>query len=239
MLFIRPQLRASALLRPKVPHARSPILSRAIPSKFASTTTTAPKRRSARPYIIGVAFVAVGALLGTLLTAIIRPPPFPQAGSDEDAQLLGQLANDIDNLPIVKKLRRGRAAAAGSVQESLHKDTVVFDDESELLVNGGEEEWIEMTVSYDRGNTMLNGMLGFGRIGIQRAFWQPATKEIVMVFWYGGALTGWPGVAHGGCTATFLIEGLGKVVNGVSQLRSGSKGMHSFNKFNLYLLCID
>ncbi|KAE9979253.1 hypothetical protein BLS_009988 [Venturia inaequalis] len=226
MLPLRPQLRASALLRPRFARARSPILSRTIPPRFAytTTTTTAPKRGSARPYIIGVAFVAVGALIGAFFTAVIRPPPFPEAGSDEDAYLLGRLVDEIDNLPIVKKLRRGKTVTAGSANESLHRDTAIIDDESELLNNGEDEEWIELTVSFDRSNTMLNGMLGFGKIGIQRAFWQPATKEIVMVIWYGGALTGWPGIAHGGCTATFLIEGLGKVVNCVNQLGDSSKG---------------
>jgi hypothetical protein len=34
-----------------------------------------------------------------------------------------------------------------------------------------------------------------------------------MILWFGFALTGWPGVAHGGSIATFFIEGLGKVVN--------------------------
>lgn len=237
MLPLRPQWRASALLRPKVAHARSPFLSRPILSRFASTSTTAPKRTSARTYIIGAAFIAAGALLGTALTAIIRPPPFPQAGSDADAKLLGQLANEIDNLPIVKSLRRGKSAAGGNGQESLHKDTTIFDEDGESY--GPDEEWIELTVSYDRSNTMLNGMLGFGRMGIQRAFWQPATKEIVMIIWYGGALTGWPGIAHGGCTATFFIEGLGKAVNCVKQLVSGSQGMHCVSIFILSSACTD
>ncbi|TID15887.1 hypothetical protein E6O75_ATG08945 [Venturia nashicola] len=224
MLAIRPHLRTSALFRPKNSHARTPSISCAISSRLASTTTTIPKRASARPYIIGVAFIAVGALLGTVVTAVIRPPPFPQAGSDEDAQLLGQLAKDVDNLPLVKKLRRGKAIAAGSVGESLDKETALFDEERRLLNNGEDEEWIELTVSYDRSNTMLNGLLGFGKMGLQRAFWQPITKEVVMIIWYGGALTGWPGIAHGGCTATFCIEGFGKAVNCVRQLGSGSQG---------------
>lgn len=217
-------MRASALSRPTISHARSPILSRSIPSRFASTTTN---RRSARPYIYGAAFIVAGALIGTALTAVIRPPPFPPAGSEADAKLLGQLAKEIDGLPIVKSLRRGTQASDETGQESLHKDTVISIEGNDVLAysrNG--DAWVELPVSYESSNTMLNGMLGFGRMGVQRAFWQPATKEIVMILWYGGALTGWPGIAHGGCTATFFIEGLGKAVNCVRQLGSSSNGMY-------------
>lgn len=136
----------------------------------------------------------------------------------------------------MKKLRRGRSRSVG---ESLHKDTAISDEENASWDNGDDEEWIELTVSYDRSNTMLNGMLGFGRMGIQRAFWQPATKEIVMIIWYGGALTGWPGIAHGGCTATFFIEGLGKAVNCMKQLGGNSRGTHCSIDFIMHLLCAD
>jgi hypothetical protein len=224
MLPLRPQWKASALLRLKICHAPSPFLSRTIPSRFASTTT---RRPSARLYIYGTAFIVVGAVIGTGLTAVIRPPPFPPAGSDADAKLLGQLAKEIDNLPIVKSLRRGTNITVGTVHESLHKDTgVSIRGNNPITSSGAEDEWIELSVSYESSNTMLNGMLGFGKMGIQRAFWQPATREIVMILWYGGALTGWPGIAHGGCTATFFIEGLGKAVNCVKQLDDSGNGMY-------------
>lgn len=182
-----------------------------------------------RPYIYGAAFIAVGALIGTAITAVIRPPSFPPAGSAADAKLLVQLAKEIDSLPIVKSLRRGTQITDGTVQESLHKDTAVSVEGDDGLASiGAGDTWVELPVGYESTNTMLNGMLGFGRMGVQRAFWQPATKEIVMILWYGGALSGWPGIAHGGCTATYFVEGLGKAVNCVRQLGGSSIGVSSF-----------
>lgn len=122
-----------------------------------------------------------------------------------------------------------------AVQESLHKDIDVSTSGTAPSEDSSDEDWIELTASYESSNTMLNGMLGFGRMGIQRAFWQPTTKEIVMIIWYGGALSGWPGIAHGGCTATFFIEGLGKAVNCVRELGGSSNGNYNWNQDSSFL----
>ncbi|OMP84753.1 hypothetical protein BK809_0001856 [Diplodia seriata] len=56
----------------------------------------------------------------------------------------------------------------------------------------------------------LAAMKGFGPA---RRWVNRATRESVTVFWVGGGLTGWPGVAHGGALATAFCEAFGgKVV---------------------------
>ncbi|KAL1647946.1 hypothetical protein SLS58_002270 [Diplodia intermedia] len=52
----------------------------------------------------------------------------------------------------------------------------------------------------------LAAMKGFGPA---RRWVNRATRESVTVFWVGGGLTGWPGVAHGGALAMAFCEAFG------------------------------
>ena len=59
---------------------------------------------------------------------------------------------------------------------------------------------------------LTTGPLGGARAigGFQRIFWNKESGEIVTVIWFGGAIAGWPGVTHGGVTATIMDEILGR-----------------------------
>jgi hypothetical protein len=61
---------------------------------------------------------------------------------------------------------------------------------------------------------ILGAMSGTRGLGVQRAFWNPETKELVAVVWIGGGLAGWPGVAHGGAIATIFEEAMARMVKG-------------------------
>lgn len=72
-------------------------------------------------------------------------------------------------------------------------------------------------------HSTLPGSRALGHAGprtVQRTFYNPTTRELVQAVWLGGALSGWPGVVHGGLIATVVGEaggrcwGLGRVVEG-------------------------
>jgi hypothetical protein len=69
------------------------------------------------------------------------------------------------------------------------------------------------TASISRTLTKVScaGARGFG---VQRVFWNAATKELVAVIWFGGAVSGWPGLAHGGAIATVFTETLSRALIG-------------------------
>ncbi|KAJ9635383.1 hypothetical protein H2199_008386 [Coniosporium tulheliwenetii] len=63
-------------------------------------------------------------------------------------------------------------------------------------------------------HSTLPGSRALGHFGprtVQRTFYNPSTRELVQAVWLGGALSGWPGVVHGGAIATVLGEAGGGV----------------------------
>jgi hypothetical protein len=75
-------------------------------------------------------------------------------------------------------------------------------------------EWDEVSIPPQEGDTMVNDTLrGSAGLVIPRAFWNEKEQELLMVVYYGSSLCGWPGIAHGGCTATVLLEAMGRALN--------------------------
>lgn len=64
----------------------------------------------------------------------------------------------------------------------------------------------------DRSHGLTTGTLSGARAlgGFQRIFHNKESGEIVNVIWFGGAISGWPGVTHGGISATIMDETLGR-----------------------------
>lgn len=54
-------------------------------------------------------------------------------------------------------------------------------------------------------------MSGPTGLAVQRVFWNAAEQRAISVVFFGGGLCGWPGVVHGGTTATVMDESLGRV----------------------------
>lgn len=78
--------------------------------------------------------------------------------------------------------------------------------------------WLEIDLDFGKDERDKKGILGVMSgtrgLGVQRAFWNAETKEMVAVVWIGGGLAGWPGVAHGGAIATVLEEVMARMVRG-------------------------
>jgi hypothetical protein len=160
------------------------------PSHFSTTTPKLPykPRSKLRPLIWALTFGITGFVIGKSMTMAVTLFDNIERDSDEDIILLEAILRAADDVPVVEK----------------------------MLKHEGEPdaEWNEVPILVQEGDVIVNETLR-GSMGLitPRAFWNEREKELIMVVYYGGALCGWPGIAHGGCTATVLLEGMGRALN--------------------------
>jgi hypothetical protein len=169
------------------------------PRHHASTTTIPPPykpRSRVRPFIWAAAFSILGYLAGRTATSYLNFFDHIERDSDEDRLLLAAILLAADDIPAVQQ----------------------------LLKHEGERdsEWDELAIEPHEGDVLLNETLR-GSMGVvtPRAFWNAKEQELWMVVHYGMALCGWPGIAHGGCTATILLEGMGRALNALEGRTQG------------------
>jgi hypothetical protein len=119
----------------------------------------------------------------------------PEPGSHEDGVLMADLNRRIDDEFKVKVLR-GKCLGVSK------------------QLRGVEGGWVEIiprpteTGSPEAGEKkgLLNALEGAKGLGVERLFWDRGEQMLVAVVWFGGSLSGWPGVTHGGVIATELAE---------------------------------
>jgi uncharacterized protein (TIGR00369 family) len=124
---------------------------------------------------------------GSYVTMVIAPPSLPLPNTPEDELMVEFLSKKAKEFPIVKSLSEdpnwtyvdAYGGTAATTEERAHR-----------LSTGP-----------------LSGARGLG--GFRRIFHNSDTGEHISVVWIGGALAGWPGVTHGGVTATLMDETLG------------------------------
>jgi hypothetical protein len=145
--------------------------------------------------------MSVGYLLAQFANARFYPP-IP--GSPEDAIALQVLGESIDKLDIVKQMR--------AQSYNLHSDIPLHSPAN------AKPGWVELDVTPDKadsGRTFTQQSLaGIQGLGVQRAFWNTETRELVAVVWVGWRLSGWPGVAHGGAIATIFQDAMARMIAG-------------------------
>ncbi len=56
---------------------------------------------------------------------------------------------------------------------------------------------------------------------MQQIFWNVQEKRAISVVYFGAGLCGWPGIVHGGATATVMDEALGRVAIRLFEARTG------------------
>lgn len=173
--------------------------------RLSSTRTSSQQPsflvRNRRAVIWSTLSLAIGGILGTLVTHTIAPPPHPEPNTPGDKLLLHDLNTRIDEEFKVKVLRGKCTAAAANLR-------------------GDQAAWRELDsrAAADLTGRALGGARG---LGVQRVFWNDRERELVAVVWFGGALAGWPGVTHGGAIATVMSE---KAALAASLARSGASG---------------
>lgn len=163
--------------------------------------------------------LALGITTGLGARQFAAPLGLPTPGSPEDKLILQSLSQDVDRLEVVQSLRKQSF--------NLHTDTPISPPVrgEKFKVKG----WVEVDFDFAKGEEaegrkgILGALSGTRGFGVQRAFWNAETKEMVAVVWIGGGLAGWPGVAHGGAIATVFEETMARMVRGPS----GTVGMYS------------
>jgi hypothetical protein len=170
---------------------------KAAPSTLEQAVPVPPKsffRRHRRTAWITGALLSGGAL-GSFIFHSIAPPAMPEPGSREDGILMDDLNRRIDDEFKVKVLR-GKCLGVSK------------------QLRGVEGGWVEVvprpeeTGSPDAGEKkgLLASLEGAKGLGVERLFWERDEHMLVAVVWFGGSLSGWPGVTHGGVIATELAE---------------------------------
>ncbi|KAE9380024.1 hypothetical protein N431DRAFT_432333 [Stipitochalara longipes BDJ] len=160
-------------------------------SQFSSPPPPQPSvqprpKRSLRPYIYAAVFFIIGLTAGQYVRLVLAPPALPPAGSKEDLLMVTFLQKQAEKLPIVQSLSTDPAWTTYEAYSSVP--------------------------AAELPHRLTTGPLGGARAigGFQRVFWNEESGEIVTVIWFGGAIAGWPGVTHGGVTATIMDEILGR-----------------------------
>jgi hypothetical protein len=212
--------------------SRLRLLFRAPPFKPYHQSRTAQRYTSASPldlplqsrirwsYLWYASILALGITTGLGARHFAAPLGLPTPGSPEDKLILQSLGQDVDRLDIVQSLRQQSF--------NLHADAPIAGaaGTDRFKVKG----WVEVNVdSAKEGEEhgVLGALSGTRGLGVQRAFWNAETKEMIAVVWIGGGLAGWPGVAHGGAIATIFEETMVRMVKG----SSGAVGMYYNSNF--------
>lgn len=168
-------------------------------------------------YFWYASILALGITTGLGARHFAAPLGLPEPGSREDEIILDSLRRDIDALEIVQSLR--------SQSYNLHTDTALRSGPGLTSSPPGSSRkisaykgWLELDLDFGRENEGKKGILGVMSgtrgLGVQRAFWNAETREMVAVVWIGGGMSGWPGVAHGGAIATVFEEIMARMVRG-------------------------
>ncbi|RFU32599.1 hypothetical protein B7463_g3739, partial [Scytalidium lignicola] len=143
-------------------------------------------KRSIRIYIYAAVFFIIGMSAGQYIRMVVAPPELPHPETPADRAMVEYLHKQAESLPLVKSLSSDPDWETWPSYQSLS-----FEERGPRLTTGA-----------------LGGARGIG--AYQRVFRNDSTGECVTVVWIGGAMSGWPGVVHGGLIATLLDEGLGR-----------------------------
>lgn len=155
-----------------------------------------------RRYRAAITWSALAALLGfgtgSFAVHLIVPPQMPLPGTHEDNILIADLNRRIDDLFKVKVLR---GKCLGVTKQ----------------LKGDESGWVEVLPASGERLPFHDGLVdqlqGAKGLGVQRVFWERGEKKLVAIVWFGGSLSGWPGVVHGGLLATALEDKVALAAN--------------------------
>jgi hypothetical protein len=148
--------------------------------------------------------LSLGIATGLGARHFAAPLGLTEPGSQDDIRILQSLDADIDKLDVVRELRKQ--------SYSVHTDVPLSSAAGVEVPKAWQE--IELGKNGMEKGGLLDSMSGTRGLGVQRAFYNPETREMVAVIWIGGGLAGWPGVAHGGAIATIFEETMARMVRG-------------------------
>lgn len=173
------------ILRPSL-SLRYQILRR--PQSTSSTLPPSFLRRNRSTLTYATLSLLAGAGLGTLALHNIAPPSMPSPGTHDDKILLADLNKRIDEEFKVKVLRGKCLGVAKALK-------------------GKEGGWVEIIPdATGEEKKFIGSMQGAKGLAVERVFWDREEQKLVAIVYFGGSLSGWPGVTHGGLLATAMEE---------------------------------
>lgn len=193
--------------------------------RHASTAPIPPKQQSfyqryRSPLTWSSIGIGLGLILGGVATNFIAPPPMPQQGTHEDNVLIADLNKRIDEEFKVKVLR-GKCLGVSKQLKGQEGGWVEIVPPITAPGIDGKAEGVGLLPFHDRLVDALQGAKG---LGVERVFWDRDEKRLVAIVWFGGALSGWPGVTHGGLLAIAMQE---KLALAGSLAEGGDKNVNS------------
>lgn len=208
--MFRPRCRINAfsIIQRAAPQRRSAVRFASSPSTAAPSSTAAPpKPRRSRLLYAWHAIVLFGGVSAGLAIRNFVNPSLPVPGSREDKVLLDALSSDVEQLDVVKFMRSQIEPVDESSDSSERKGWVELDIKTHITESKDDEGKQTRTIT----GQALAGSKG---LGVQRAFWNADTKELVAAVWIGSAMSGWPMMAHGGGIATIFEDCMSRMVAG-------------------------
>lgn len=153
------------------------------------------------PFISGsmlvwiAAFTVVGFTAGKYVSSILAPAALPLPFSDEDLKHKSELKSLLQEMALVRKMNKDPNWESWEAYEGMDPNR--------------------------NASRLTTGPLAApGCIGHQRVFHNKQTDEYVVIVHLGKALAGWPGVVHGGLSATLLDECCGRAA--LARFKGGS-----------------
>jgi hypothetical protein len=147
--------------------------------------------------------MGLGLVIGGVATNFIAPPPMPQVGTHQDNVLMADLNKRIDDEFIVKVLR---GKCLGVSRQLKGKEGVWYEIVPSITAPGADGTASGVGAMLPFHDRLIDALQGAKGLGVERVFWDKDAEKLVAVVWFGGALSGWPGVTHGGLLATALAE---------------------------------
>ena len=167
------------------------------PKSPTPSLTARRSGRSYRPYIYAATFALLGLSVGKFISLTLIPPALPAPHSPADEMLLSRLNAALEALPITRSLRS---------QPDVWQEWEAYSS----LAPG------------DKVHRLGPGPMGGSRgLAVQRIFWNEAERKAISILFFGGGLSGWPGVTHGGATAIVMDESLGRVAVRILPAKTG------------------
>ncbi|KAF1962764.1 hypothetical protein CC80DRAFT_398892 [Byssothecium circinans] len=197
------------------------------PAQPTATPAPAPsKPRRFRAARIWYGLVFAGGLgLGFIVKDFVGASPWPAPGTQEDELYLKACTKEIEDLDIVKYMRsQSRPRQTDPTTDSGSPPATPTSQQSSEA-EAEQKAWIELDIKnniteskddwgYRTRTATFQSMAGTRGLGVQRAFMNAETGELVAVVWIGKSLSGWPGLAHGGAIATIFQDCMARMVAG-------------------------
>ena len=207
---VNQRFKSSKALKKEAPKASQAPTSTAPPPPPATSPpppqSSPPKPR--RPVLLYAWYgiLLFGGVSAGLTVRNFFHPALPSPGSREDELALLALTSDADQLDVVKWMR-SQIKAAADTEDSKGTGWIELDVKTHIAESKDDEH------STTRPLTSQT-LAGSRALGIQRAFWNAETRELVAAVWIGTALSGWPTLAHGGAIATIFEDCMARMIVG-------------------------